>query len=212
VSDARKPMDTQLEIEANYERLYEPGAVVFEEGAEGESVFVIQSGEVELSRLGSSGRAAVARLVAGDFFGELSVIVGARRSARAVAVVPTRLIELDAATFEELCVAKPEVAIRVIRLLTERLTDAEARLSRLGVDDLVRPLVRVLVESAQPDDEGGIRIAGRLRDLATQTGLSMLEAHRVLHQLFDRKALRLVDDVLVATSVDALTAALEPAS
>ena len=200
--------DTQIQVSQTYERTFEAGDVVFEEGAEGDCVFVIQSGEVELSRLGASGRAPVARLGAGEFFGEMSVIVGERRTARAVAVVPTRLIQLDAATFETMCVERPEVAIRVIRLLTTRLIDSEKRLSRLGIDDLLRPLVRVLVDTGEPGD-GGLQIRTTLRRLASDAGLSMLEAHRALHQLFDRKALRLVDDELVANDVETLTRCLE---
>ena len=150
----------------------------------------------------------MARLGPGEFFGEMSVIVGERRTARAVAVVPTRLIQLDAATFEAMCIDRPEVAIRVIHILTARLIDAERRLSKLGVDDLLRPLVRVLVDAAGPCEDG-MRIRTSLRRLAGDTGLSMLEAHRALHQLFDRKALRLVEDVLVTPSLETLTGCLE---
>jgi CRP-like cAMP-binding protein len=200
--------DTQVRIQESYERHLEAGDVVFEEGAEGDSVYVIQSGEIELSRLGSAGRSAVARLAAGDFFGEMSAIVGERRTARAVAVTPSRLLELDSTTFEEMCVDRPEVAIRVIRQLTARLIDAEDRLAKLGIDDLLRPLVRVLVEAATPFEDG-VRIETSLRILSAETGLSMLEAHRALHQLFDKKVLRLGEQGLVAPSVDALVGCLQ---
>lgn len=200
--------DTEIQIQQTYTREFEPGDIVFEEGAEGDSVFVIASGEIEVTRLAASGRKTVACLGAGEFFGEMSAIVGARRTGRAMAVVPTRLLELDAETFEQMCIDRPEVAIRVIRLLTSRLIDAEQRLATLGIDDLLRPLVRVLVDHAISDGEG-IRIRTSLRALAEETGLSMLEAHRGLHQLFDSKALRLEGDELVSPSLDTLTGCLE---
>lgn len=200
--------DSQVQIEQSYTRHLEAGDVVFEEGAEGDAVFVVQSGEIELTRLGAAGRAVVGRLASGDFFGEMSVIVGERRTARAVAVTPAQLLELDAPTFEALCIERPEVSVRIIRQLTARLIDAEHRLSKLGIDDLLRPLVRVLVDAAEPAEQG-IRVRTTLRDLARDTGLTMLEAHRALHQLFDRKVLRLAEDGLVAPSVQALTASLQ---
>lgn len=203
--------DTEFEIRQTYSRELAAGEVVFEEGAEGSSVFVIVSGEIELSRLGGDGRKPVARLGPGEFFGEMSAIVGARRTARACAMAPATVLELDAATFETMCIERSEVAIRVIRLLSDRLIDAERRLARLGIDDVMRPLVRVLVDRAQPD-AAGIRIKTTLQDLSAETGLSMREAHRALHQLFDRKALRLVGDELLAPSVESLTACLEPAA
>ena len=66
--------DTEIEIRETYGREYATGDVVFEEGVEGDSVFVIASGEIEISRLGSTGRKTVARLGAGEFFGEMSEI------------------------------------------------------------------------------------------------------------------------------------------
>ena len=195
-------------VRDTYERFFEAGAVIFEEGDPGDVLFVIQSGEVELTRLGLMGRQAVARLSCGDFFGEMSVVVREPRTARAVAITDCRLIELDGATLEAMCVERPEIAIRIIRRLTDRLIDSERRLSALGVDDLLRPVVRAMVRSARAAGEG-FRIPGTLRSLSEESGLSMLEAHRALHQLLDQKLVRLVDDVLSTPDLDRLSACLD---
>jgi hypothetical protein len=71
-------------------------------------------------------------------------------------------------------------------------------------------MVRDLIRKAEPDPEGGYRILSTLRDLADDCGLSMFEAHRALHQLFDCKVIRLVDDCLYAKDLEALSACLEP--
>ncbi len=199
---------TQILVRNTYERSFDAGAVIFEEGDPGEVLFVIQSGEVELTRLGLMGRQAVARLGCGEFFGEMSVVVSEPRTARAVAITPCRLLELDGATLEAMCVERPEIAIRIIRRLTDRLIDSERRLSALGVDDLLRPVVRALVRNAAQGD-GGFTIAGTLRSLARESGLTMLEAHRALHQLLDQKLVRLVDDVLTTPDVEKLSACLD---
>jgi CRP/FNR family cyclic AMP-dependent transcriptional regulator len=151
----------------------------------------------------------VARLGAGEFFGEMSVVVGEPRTGRASAVCRTRLLELDGATLEAMCVERPEIAIRIIRRLTDRLIEAERRLSQLGLDDLLRPVVRFLVRHAESDPPQGIRVRTSLRSIAAESGLSLLEAHRAVHQLLDRKIVRLVDDTLVASDVDALSAAVD---
>jgi CRP-like cAMP-binding protein len=199
---------TQIFVRNTYERCFEPGSVIFEEGDPGEVLFVIQSGEVELTRFGLTGRQVVARLSTGDFFGEMSVVVGEPRTARAVAISACRLLELDGATLEAMCVERPEIAIRIIRRLSARLIDSERRLSALGVDDLLRPVVRAMVRGAEPGAQG-FRIPGTLRSLATESGLSMLEAHRALHQLLDQKLVRLVDDELMTSDVDRLSACLD---
>jgi len=200
--------NTQVQVRDTYERGFPAGAVIFEEGDPGEVLFVIQSGEVELTRLGLMGRQAVARLGCGEFFGEMSVVVREPRTARAVAISECRLLELDGATLEAMCVERPEIAIRIIRRLTDRLIDSERRLSALGVDDLLRPVVRALVRNAEKHD-GGFRIAGTRRSLARESGLTMLEAHRALHQLLDQKLVRLVGDVLLTADVEKLSACLD---
>jgi CRP/FNR family cyclic AMP-dependent transcriptional regulator len=204
--------DTAIRVRSTYERILAPGDTVFDEGDPGEHLYVIQSGEIELAREGSEGRRVVARLGPGDFFGELSVVAGQRRSTRAVAVKQTRVLQLDRETLEAMCLAQPEIAIRMIRILVARLIEAERRLAMLGADDLLRPVVRALVRAAEPaGDNGGsgFRIATTLRQLAEQAGLSMLESHRALHQLFDRKLLQLVDDCLEVPDLEALSGCLD---
>jgi CRP-like cAMP-binding protein len=203
--------DTDVRVRGSYQRAYQAGETILDEGDAGDKLYVIQSGEIELSRTVQGGQRVVARLGAGDFFGELGVVLGKPCTNRAVAVCSTRVLELDRGTLEAMCLGEPEIAIRMIRVLVSRLIEAERRLAMLGVDDLLRPMVRDLIRKAQPHSEGGYRIESTLRELADDCGLSMFEAHRALHQLFDSKAIRLVDDCLYATDLDSLSACLEPA-
>jgi CRP-like cAMP-binding protein len=133
------------------------------------------------------------------------------RTARAVAVGRTRLLELDGPTLETMCLEQPEIAIRMIRGLVTRLTEAERRLAALGVDDLLRPVVRTLLRRAEPAAAGGVRIPVTLRSLAEESGLSLREAHRALHRLFDRRVLDLVDDCLVAQDLESIAASVDGA-
>ena len=201
---------TQIQVRSTYESIFEDGAMIFDQGETGEVLFIVQAGEVELIRRGSGGgRRVVARLGPGEFFGEMSVVIGEPRTARAVAGGPARRLGRGGETLEARCIERPEIAIRIIRRLTGRLIDSEQRLAALGVDDLMRPVVRALVRDAEPTGEQGIRIATSLRKLADDAGLSLLETHRALHQLLDEKRVRLVDDVLIAPDVETLSACLD---
>ena len=202
--------NTAVSISDPYQRVLEAGETVFDEGESGDKLYVIRSGEIELARTGAGGMRAVARLGPGDFFGELGVVLGRPCTSRAVAVCRTRLLELDRETLDAMCRSEPEIAIRMIRVLVSRLIEAERRLASLGVDDLLRPVVRGLIRGAETDPEQGYRIPSKLRGLAEECGLSMLETHRALHQLFDNKVIRLIDDCLYAKDLDALSACLEP--
>lgn len=204
--------NTAIQVRQAFERVFAKGDLIFEEGDSGDVLFIIQSGEVELSRRAITGRHTIANLGAGEFFGEMCVVMGEPRTARATAKSETRLLELDGETLEAMCVDRPEIAIRIISRLTARLIESERRLAALGIDDLLRPMVRALLKNAQSPEEGGVRFAGNLRELAQESGLSMLEAHHALHQLLDQRVLKLVDDRLVAKDIDSISATLDAAS
>lgn len=210
--------DTQVRVQRYYQRTLAPGETVFDAGDPGEQLYVIQAGEVELIRENEAGERVVARLGAGDFFGELGVVLGQRQSARAVAVNATRVIALDRETLEAMCLDQPVIAVRMIRVLVARLIEAERRLAALGIDDLMRPMVRSLLRfgADAEEAEAGRRVEAKLSDLAESSGLSMLEAHRALHQLIDRKLAVFDDDALHVPDPDALSGFLdevrEPAS
>lgn len=201
--------NTAIRIRSTYQRSLQPGETVFDEGDPGDKLYIIQSGEIELAREGAGAPRVVARLGPGDFFGELGVVLGKPCATCAVAVRTTRVLELDRETLEAMCLEQPAIAIRLLRVVLSRLIEAERRLASLGVDDLMRPVVRGLVRRAQPDPEHGVRIPTSLSRLAEDAGLSMFETHRVLHQLIDRKLIRLVDDCLYASDLDSLSAALD---
>ena len=86
---------------------------------------------------------------------------------------------------------------------------ADAKLAALGVDDLLRPMVRALVRRAGSTEGEAIPVAHSLRELAEASGLDLNDAHRALHQLLDRKLVRLVDDVLVTSDLEGLSASID---
>jgi CRP-like cAMP-binding protein len=201
--------DTAARMHISYQRTLAPGEVVFDEGDPADRLYVIRSGEVELVRLNAARQRVVARLGPGDFFGELGVVLSEPRTARAVAVSQTRLIALDRETLEAMIVDQPEIAIRMIRVLVSRLIEAERRLAGLGVDDLLRPVVRALLQHGTPGERDGLRVSIKLREIAATAGLSMLEAHRAVHQLIDRELVELVNDELVVPDREKLCACLD---
>jgi len=69
---------------ASYET-FADGKVIFEEGSNGDWIYVIEEGEVEISRKTAAGRAVIEVLKAGDIFGEIAYISKTPRSATATA-------------------------------------------------------------------------------------------------------------------------------
>jgi CRP/FNR family cyclic AMP-dependent transcriptional regulator len=203
-----RPQDTLGSVRRSFARTCTAGEVIFEPGDEGRSLFVIQAGEVELSRPEAGRFSLVARLGPGDLFGELSVLLGGRRRAKARAVGAVQLLEIEGATLQAMCLERPEIGLRLTRKLADRIIHLEQRLMALGADDLVRPVVRVLVRRAEREG-GTARVVTTLRGIAKESGLSMLEAHRALQQLLEEKLVKLADEVVEIPDLEALLSSVD---
>jgi CRP-like cAMP-binding protein len=92
------------------------GRVVAREGDLGEAFFVIESGTAEITR----GGAPVAKLGAGDFFGEIALLREERRTATVTATSPMVLIVMTASSFRSLDCSIPELRETVSNALAER--------------------------------------------------------------------------------------------
>jgi CRP-like cAMP-binding protein len=107
------------------ERVYDAGAPVTTRGGTGAGFFVIAEGE---ARVGSSDR-PIARLGRRDFFGEVSLIDGGRRSADITAVTNLRCWGISQREFRAFVKQHPEVAWALLEVLVARLRAAEAAAS-----------------------------------------------------------------------------------
>ncbi len=110
------------------------GATVFNEGELGRTMFVLESGEVEVRRTNSSGeQTAIVRLGPGECFGEMALVEMEPRSATVVVTQKATvwsLTNLDLwKLFQEDHYAYVIVLQNICRLLSRRLRKADSRIS-----------------------------------------------------------------------------------
>ena len=98
------------------------GEVMTKQGAEAHWLYIIVSGEasVRVSVEGEAQDQEVAKLGAGDFFGERSLLTGAPRSATIVALTDMECWRFDKAAFQELMNRRPEIAEEVAEVVADR--------------------------------------------------------------------------------------------
>ena len=100
-------------------------AFFFHEGDPGESFYVLDAGEVELTKATGTGPVVLAHLRAGDCFGEMALIDLSPRSASAQAVLATRALEISMSGLHALYQRDVEqfalVQMNVARELSRRL-------------------------------------------------------------------------------------------
>ena len=105
--------------------------VVIEEGAPGECLYMIKSGEVEVFARGSQKEKVIlATLKEGDYFGEISLITGRPRTASVRTLHPAELVRLGKEDFDRIVALHPETLKVLEDSLQARL---ESKLRMLGV-------------------------------------------------------------------------------
>ena len=109
------------------------GTVLFKEGDTGAEMYLINSGEVRLSRKTKQGVVVLATLGFGEFFGEMSVITNEPRTITAEALTDCRLNVISKDILETLVTGNPLVALSILKKLMFRLEDAYGLIEDLFV-------------------------------------------------------------------------------
>jgi hypothetical protein len=101
----------------------EAGQIVFRQGEAGDCAYFIQSGAVDVVRAEGGKEAVVARLGAGQYFGEMALLSNDPRNATIRAAVPTRLAVLGKENFLMLLNVLPSTREQVLKTIHDRSAD-----------------------------------------------------------------------------------------
>ena len=114
---------------------YEAGEVIIQENDFGETAYVIAQGQVEVSKKLHGQNVHLAYLGVGETFGEMSMIDEKPRSATVTAVTETVVSEIRRDDFFHSFQTDPEVALTLLKVLFERLREANAMILQLQKAD-----------------------------------------------------------------------------
>jgi len=135
------------------------GTLIFRRGDKGDAMYLIERGKVRISvKDEAKQEITLAELARGDFFGEMTIIDGKRRSADAVVMEDARFAVLSREHFLEFIHSNPVVAL-------EMLSAVFARLRR--TDELLQSRVSRNVNEEQ---EKRMTIADRMADMIAEFG------------------------------------------
>jgi CRP/FNR family transcriptional regulator, cyclic AMP receptor protein len=117
------------------DREYKAGDLILKQGEPGIALFVVQSGKVQVVRnAGQSDEQVLGEHSAGSFFGEMTLIDEYPRSASVRALEPTACLALTKVDFITAVRENPDIAIRMLREMSQRLREANAR-AGIGIDE-----------------------------------------------------------------------------
>lgn len=110
------------------EREYPAGAALLRQGETGVGLFVITGGKVRITQHKEGGEEhELSTMGRGDVLGEMSLLDDLPRSATATAVEPTTALVLPVWDFRATLRESPDIAIKLLGVLSRRLRQAERR-------------------------------------------------------------------------------------
>jgi CRP/FNR family cyclic AMP-dependent transcriptional regulator len=170
------------ELFRRFGREFPAGTVLFRDGEPGREMFVIQRGRVEITVRAGAVRKLLSTLGPGEFFGEMSILNGAPRSASATCVEDCRLLVLDARTFEAMIRQSSEVAARMIQKLAARLAEADRQIETLMLRDARARVIHYVATTVERS--GTRRLDGLVPDeVAARLDLTPAQVSEVLTAL-----------------------------
>jgi CRP/FNR family cyclic AMP-dependent transcriptional regulator len=106
---------------ASLGREYQEGEIVFRQGSEGNCMYVILEGQVEVVSESNGHSVRVAVLNKGDFFGEMAIFQKEARTATIRTLTNARLLTVDKKAFLSRIEEDPSLAFRIVETLSRRI-------------------------------------------------------------------------------------------
>ena len=111
-------------------KIYRAGEVIFHQGDVGDSMYVIQSGQVEVVREQEGKEVRIAVRGEGEIIGEMAIVEQQARSATVRVLTEARILTIDKRTFLRRVHEDPSLAYRIMQEMSGRIRDLSAELAQ----------------------------------------------------------------------------------
>ena len=155
---------------------FQRGQILYAPKERNEALFMLKKGRVRIYRVGPDGREFTLTVVgAGTVFGEMPLTAQRLENAYAEAMEPAVVCKMRRQDLERLVMDKPQVGLKVMSILSERLSLAEDRMEDIALKEVPARLasfILQLVETEGVMTAEGPKIPTRYthRQLATMIG------------------------------------------
>ncbi len=188
--------------------------MIFSENEPGEELYIIQQGKVQITKLINDKEILLATLKESDIFGEMALLENKPRTASAIASGDVLLLAVNKQNFEIMVVQKPQIAVRLIQLLSERIWLAYKQLENLLIKT---PIARIYDTLLTQVEKIRIPIEHKAMhsfdltpsDLIKMLGFSPREGEDLINQLFTNKKFSLVNNKIHCNDLEELKKQVE---
>jgi CRP-like cAMP-binding protein len=184
--------DDELEELAGYTNLhsYKPGEYIFWEGDPPRCFCIIARGRVKLLNHSSTGKEfTIAFLNNYEMFGEVAVLQNIHYPVSAQAVIDTDVLRIKGEDFLSFLHNHPQMDLRMISILVERLREAQERLKDIAGERVEQRIARILFMLAE---KSGTDLLYTRQEIAELVGTTTETAIRVILRF---KEMRVIDTI-----------------
>jgi CRP/FNR family transcriptional regulator len=186
-------------------RSYKDQSIIFSENEPGDELYIIQTGQVKITKVIEE-EVLLAVLKSGDIFGEMAILENRPRNASATAFGETNLMAINKLNFQKMVQAQPQLATRLIQLLSERIWTAYRQLENLTIKNSTERIYETLLIQLEKQK---IKIRPKVshnfqfgtKELLNMIGLQEDESDNLIVELFDDRLLTLEGGKLVCLDI-----------
>lgn len=211
---AQLPPDQQDAVAAFAHSVDVPrGALLHRAGEATRALFVVHQGQLKISHRSPSGRQRLLRVAGpGDVMGEHAFLTGEPPDYEVEALEQARVCAFTSADLTRLVGHYPSIAVGMLRSLSERLQDAERRLTQTAVDVPARLAAFLLDLPTTDGHPGAVRLPWPKKDIASYLGTTPESLSRALDRLQKQGTIRVAGAAVDLIDPAALELLADPAS
>ncbi|MBP7280710.1 MAG: Crp/Fnr family transcriptional regulator [Leptospiraceae bacterium] len=186
-------------------KVFKPNEIIFCEYEPGNDFYLIQEGQVKITKTVGSSIKTLDVLESGDIFGEMAILEEQPRSATAVCITEVRALNFNRANFELLMTKNPQLALRVLTIFSTRIYDAKRRLMILLMDDIIGKVSDVFMmlyeKQGINDHQKEVTLKVTVDDVGHWCGQPVGEVQKVLAQLKKSGKIDIYNDRVVVHNI-----------
>lgn len=182
-----------FEPEPDLVRSYNKGEMIFSESQTGGDMYVIQDGEVAITKVSDGNEMILAVLKRGDMFGEMALLENKPRSASAIAHGNCRLLVINRHNFNQMVTTQPQLIARLTTTFAERLWTSYRQLDNTNIVNPLHKMVDMLALQAEKTKKfsGSFQTELSPTDLANMCGIPLKLHTPVIVQFSTEKCARI---------------------
>ena len=177
---------------------YNKGDIIFSEGNIANTLYFINQGKIKLYKHTKEGKEQILHILSdGDFFGELDLLRSSEYKFNSKAIENAKICTLSKDEMKNIIMKNPEIGLKLLESVGERLSDAERLAQNLATKDIDSRIAYLLIDfmekySDKINENVSIKLPISREDMSNYVGVTRETISRKLKKFEDEQLIKMV--------------------